>query len=80
VFLDMPVMQQPEVYISHANKLFDAAGKLTNDSTRDFFRTVMTAFAPGSSASRLARRSGRQPDFALPYSRCDLPILASSSR
>ncbi len=45
VFLDMPVMQQPEVYVSHADKLFDGAGKLTNDSTRDFFRTVMTAFA-----------------------------------
>lgn len=45
VFLDMPVMQQPEVYISHADKLFDASGKLTNDSTRAFLGNVMTSFA-----------------------------------
>lgn len=45
VFLDMPVMQQPEAYIGHANKLFDAQGKLTDDSVRDFLRTFITSFA-----------------------------------
>jgi chromate reductase len=44
VFLDMPVMQQPEAYISHADKLF-TDGKLTNDSTREFLRNFMTSFA-----------------------------------
>src|SRR6266705_1403417 len=33
VFLNMPTMQQPEAYLGHADKLFDAAGKLTNPST-----------------------------------------------
>jgi chromate reductase len=45
VFLDMPCLQQPEGYIGHANTLFDDAGKLTNDSTRDFFRKFMETFA-----------------------------------
>ena len=45
VFLDMPCLQQPEAYIGHADKLFDAAGKLTNDGTRDFLRKFMETFA-----------------------------------
>jgi len=45
VFLDMPCLQQPEAYIGHADKLFDAAGKLSNDGTRDFLRKFMEAFA-----------------------------------
>ncbi len=45
VFLNMPVMQQPEAYIPKANKLFDDQGRLTDDSTRDFLRTFITAFA-----------------------------------
>lgn len=36
VFLNVPAMQQPEAYIGHADKLFDANGKLTNESTRKF--------------------------------------------
>jgi chromate reductase len=44
VFLDMPCLQQPEAYIGHADKLFDAAGKLTNDGTRDFLRKFMETF------------------------------------
>jgi chromate reductase len=38
-------MQQPEAYIGHADKLFDAAGKLTSDSTRKFLQDFMQAFA-----------------------------------
>ncbi|MFN2636112.1 MAG: NADPH-dependent FMN reductase [Gemmatimonadaceae bacterium] len=45
VFLDVPTLQQPEAYIGGASKLFDQAGELTNDSTRDFLRAFITAFA-----------------------------------
>jgi chromate reductase len=45
VFLDMPTLQQPEMYIGHAAPMFDAAGKLTNDATRDFLTKGMAAFA-----------------------------------
>ena len=45
VFLDMPVLQQPEAYVGGAAKLFDEDGKLTNDGTKGFFQTFITAFA-----------------------------------
>jgi chromate reductase, NAD(P)H dehydrogenase (quinone) len=45
VFLNVPTMQQPEAYISHADKLFDEHGKLVNDSTRKFLQEFMKAFA-----------------------------------
>jgi chromate reductase len=45
VFLDMPAMQQPEAYIGGADKLFDASGKLTNDTTREFLQKFVGAFA-----------------------------------
>jgi chromate reductase, NAD(P)H dehydrogenase (quinone) len=45
VFLNMPTMPQPEAYIGGADKLFDAAGKLTNESTRSFVTKLMEAFA-----------------------------------
>ena len=45
VFLNMPAMQQPEAYVGGADKLFDAAGKLTVESTREFLRKFMQAFA-----------------------------------
>ena len=45
VFLNVPAMQQPEAYIGGADKLFDAAGNLTNDSTREFLRSFAQAFA-----------------------------------
>jgi chromate reductase len=45
VFLDMPALQQPEMYIGGAAQLFDASGKLTNDSTRDFLRKLLDTFA-----------------------------------
>jgi chromate reductase len=44
VFLNMPAMQQPEAYIGGADKMFDANGKLTNDSTRGFLGKIMQAF------------------------------------
>ena len=45
VFLNVPVMQQPEAYLGGADKLFDANGKLTNDDTRKFLQQFMQAFA-----------------------------------
>jgi chromate reductase, NAD(P)H dehydrogenase (quinone) len=45
VFLNIPAMPQPEAYISGADKLFDASGKLTNDGTRKFLQQFMQAFA-----------------------------------
>lgn len=44
VFLNMPVLQQPEAYIGNANKLLDKSGKLTSDTTRQFFRAIIEAF------------------------------------
>ncbi|MBV8593003.1 MAG: NAD(P)H-dependent oxidoreductase, partial [Caulobacteraceae bacterium] len=45
VFLDMPVLQQPEAYIGGAFSLFDEAGRLTSAETEAFFRTFIQAFA-----------------------------------
>lgn len=45
VFLDMPAMQQPEAYIGGADKLFDADGKLINESTRGFLAKVLESYA-----------------------------------
>ncbi len=45
VFLNVPVMQQPEAYIGHVGDLLDADGKLTNQGTRDFLTGYATAFA-----------------------------------
>ncbi|HEX3846062.1 MAG TPA: NAD(P)H-dependent oxidoreductase [Steroidobacteraceae bacterium] len=45
VFLDMPTMQQPEAYIGHADKLFDAAGNLINPATREFAQKFLAALA-----------------------------------
>ncbi|MFT3905963.1 MAG: NAD(P)H-dependent oxidoreductase [Steroidobacteraceae bacterium] len=45
VFLNMPILQQPEVYISKVTDLLDADGKLTSDSTRDFLKNFVAKFA-----------------------------------
>jgi chromate reductase len=45
VFLNMPVLQQPEAYVGGAANLFDAEGKLTNPGTADFLKKFMQAFA-----------------------------------
>lgn len=45
VSLDVPMMQQPEAYISGAGKLFDEKGALTNDSTREFLTKFINAFS-----------------------------------
>lgn len=45
VFLNIPAMPQPEAYIGHADKLFDANGRLVEDGTRKFLQGFMQAFA-----------------------------------
>ena len=45
VFLNVAAMPQPEAYIGGAEKLFDASGKLANDSTRTFLQKFMQTFA-----------------------------------
>jgi chromate reductase len=45
IFLNMPTMQMPEAYIAQANSLFDEAGELKLQATRDFFTKLMGAFA-----------------------------------
>lgn len=45
VFLNVPAMQQPEAYVGGADKLFDAAGNVTNDGTRQFLAKFAAAFA-----------------------------------
>ena len=44
VFLNVPAMPQPEAYIGGAGKLFDADGRLANESTREFLTTFLQAF------------------------------------
>jgi chromate reductase len=44
LFFNMPILQQPEAYIGNTGALFED-GKLANDSTREFFRTFIKAFA-----------------------------------
>jgi chromate reductase, NAD(P)H dehydrogenase (quinone) len=44
VFLNVPIMQQPEAYIGKVDSLLDDHGRLTNTSTRKFLQTYMEAF------------------------------------
>jgi chromate reductase len=45
VFLDMPTLQQPEMYVSGADKIFDAAGELADPRMRQRCERFVTAFA-----------------------------------
>jgi chromate reductase len=52
VFLNVPVMQQPEAYISDAGSLFDAGGNLKSDDTKSFLRKFAAAFAAWAEKNR----------------------------
>ncbi|HVO44895.1 MAG TPA: NAD(P)H-dependent oxidoreductase [Steroidobacteraceae bacterium] len=54
VFLNMPTLQQPEVYLSGSDKLFDAAGAFVNPSTREFCAKFLTAFEAWIRRNRLS--------------------------
>jgi chromate reductase len=45
VFLNVPMMHQPEAYIGGAAGLFDDKGALVNDSTRAFLGKFLDAFS-----------------------------------
>ncbi len=45
VFLNVPMMQQPEAYIGGAANLFDEQGNLSNAATREFLGKFTQAFA-----------------------------------
>jgi chromate reductase len=45
VFLDMPILQQPEAYVGAAYSLFDEQGELLSQDTRAFFKSFIEAFA-----------------------------------
>jgi chromate reductase len=45
VFLDMPVLQQPEAYVGGAASLFAEDGSVASEGTRKFLTGLMAAFA-----------------------------------
>ncbi|WP_141732946.1 NADPH-dependent FMN reductase [Oligoflexus tunisiensis] len=45
VFLNMPILQQPEAYVGGANKLFNERGEISQDSTREFLNTFLRTYA-----------------------------------
>ncbi len=45
VFLNIPVMQQPEAYIGNVAGLFDDKGNLINDSTEKFLKSFLDSYA-----------------------------------
>jgi len=52
VFLDMPVLQQPEAYVGGAAKLFDESGALKEEGTQKFFKSFIDAFAAWIDATK----------------------------
>jgi len=52
VFLNVPILQQPEAYVGHADKLFDERGKLVNAGTRKFLQEFLQAFANWAERTR----------------------------
>lgn len=45
VFLNMPILQQPEAYVGNAGTLFLDDGSIANEGTEEFFKSFITAFA-----------------------------------
>ncbi|WP_235846465.1 NADPH-dependent FMN reductase [Neobacillus drentensis] len=44
VFLNMPIVQQPEAYIGNVSALFDENDKIKDDGTVQFLRSFINAF------------------------------------
>jgi chromate reductase len=44
VFLDMPAMPQPELYLGHADKVLGAGGEISDPGVSALLRRFMTAF------------------------------------
>lgn len=45
VFLDIPILQQPEAYIGHAGSLFNEQGELVSEDMQKFLRNFSEAYA-----------------------------------
>jgi chromate reductase len=45
VFLDMPVLQQPEAYIAGSNKLVNDKGEIEDQTKREYLTKIMHSFA-----------------------------------
>lgn len=45
MFLDMAMMQQPELYVGHIDKAIEAGGKVANDATRQLLEKFLARFA-----------------------------------
>ena len=52
VFLNVPAMPQPEVYLGGAGEVFDADGAIVKPGTREFLEKFMEAFAAWIAANR----------------------------
>lgn len=65
VYLNMPVMQQPEAYISDVGSLLDDSGKPKDGKTSEFLSRFMTAFADWVETARRGEASDREPFAAL---------------
>ncbi len=52
VFLNVPAMQQPELYLGGAAELIDPSGTITREATRAFLARFMQAFAAWIVANR----------------------------
>ena len=59
VFLNMPILQQPEAYIGNAGSLFRDDGGLAQDATREFFKTFIVAFTSWIGLVAATRRPGQ---------------------
>ncbi|SNR76699.1 NADPH-dependent FMN reductase [Flavobacterium sp. ov086] len=44
VFLNIPVMQQPEVYLAKVNELFDEDGIIKEGGTKDFIKNAVDSY------------------------------------
>lgn len=45
VFLDVPCLQQPEMYLSGASTLFTPTGEIASDTTKSFIKKFVDAYA-----------------------------------
>ena len=45
VFLDIPMMPQPEAYLAGVGKWFDDEGRIASEDTRKFLAAFMSAYA-----------------------------------
>jgi chromate reductase len=45
VFLDIPILQQPEAYIGHAGDLFNEKGEIAKTDTQNFVQQFINAYA-----------------------------------